>query len=341
MVTCAACQLRMIPTRAEGRDFWKGGDFWSCVSCDARWVSVAALRRRFGHEAIDELWNASRKIRGTRPCPLCRQAMTVVQVGLGPRKVPLDLCLPCRFIWFDTKEYRALAALAEEPDGSELKGLLDTKWKWIPAVCGMPVERGTHPLVLRPLLTWGLVLATSLVSIVAFAKLGAIGLQFGLIPAQLWRYGGLTLLTSFFLHAGWLHLIGNLYFLVVFGDNVEDYLGRLQYALLLLLATAAGGLLHAAFNPGSTVPLIGASGGISGVITFYALRFPRAQLVILLRSLFFWPLRLRASTAFVLWILMQWIGTFGQLAGVTNVSHLGHLGGAGVGLLFWLRWRKN
>src|SRR5437870_11119967 len=68
--------------------------------------------------------------------------------------------------------------------------------------------------------------------------------RFGLIPAQLWRYGGLTWISSFFLHGGFWHLISNLYFLLLVGDNVEDYLGRGRFVLLLTLATLGGDALH-------------------------------------------------------------------------------------------------
>jgi membrane associated rhomboid family serine protease len=114
--------------------------------------------------------------------------------------------------------------------------------------------------------------------IFTLSNLHQIVMQFGLVPAELWRDGGITLITSFFLHGDLFHLIGNAYFLLIFGDNVEDQLGRWRYALVVLLAALAGDLLHVAADPRDTVPCIGASGGISGVIVFYALKFPQARL---------------------------------------------------------------
>src|SRR4030095_6138117 len=110
---------------------------------------------------------------------------------------------------------------------------------------------------------------------------------FGFIPTEAWRYGGLTILTSFFLHGSILHLIGNLYFFLIFGDDVEDYLGRWRYVLVILTATVLGDIVHLLANANSTVPAIGASGGISGVIVFYALQFPRARVGILFRFYFY------------------------------------------------------
>ncbi|HCP92182.1 MAG TPA: hypothetical protein DIT76_09095 [Spartobacteria bacterium] len=102
----------------------------------------------------------------------------------------------------------------------------------------------------------------------AFTQLHEIVLRFGLIPAQASRLGGLTFLTSFFLHAGVLHLVGNIYFLFVFGDDVENFLRPFRYLALIAMAAFIGDLAHIAADPHSQIPSVGASGGIAGVITF-------------------------------------------------------------------------
>ena len=265
--------------------------------------------------------------------------MLFVPFDAGLRKLSLDVCMQCKFVWFDAREY---VVFAEQPTMTEEPGkLVDKKWKWIPAILGMPVERQTHPILVRPWLTWSCALVISLVSVAAFMNLQAAVSHLGLIPADLWRYGGLTLLTAFFLHAGWFHLISNVYFLVVFGDNVEDYLGRLRYLWLLLLATLAGDALHIALDPHSTMSVIGASGGISGLVAFYGLQFPEARIAVLLTRFFWWPLRMRARTALLLWFLLQFLLAWLQAAGRSNISALAHLGGAAVGLVFWLVWRSR
>jgi len=274
----------------------------------------------------------------------------------------LDVCTYCRFVWFDPTEYAATPKPTEEPS-TEAGRLLarweeqlragtpaelqitdkyvDKWWKWVPPVLGMPAERETAPLLLRPWATWAVAAVITVVTFVAFSDLESAITRFGLVPAHFWRYAGLTFLTSFFLHAGLLHLLGNLYFLMVFGDNVEDFLGRSPYLLLVLLAALAGDALHIAIYPHSTLPSVGASGGISGVVAFYGLQFPRARLLVLLRSLLFWPLRITARTGLLLWILFQLVGVFFQLGGFTHVNHLAHLGGAAVGVIFWLRLRNQ
>jgi membrane associated rhomboid family serine protease len=175
----------------------------------------------------------------------------------------------------------------------------------------------------------------------AFFGLGNAIQQFGLIPAEAWRYGGLTFLTSFFLHGGIIHLASNLYFLVVFGEHVEDYLGRWRWLLLVLLSAIAGDFLHAMVDPHTMTPCIGASGGISGLIAFYALKFPHARLGILFRYyyVFRW-IQFPAWLAFVLWLSLQGWGAYEQIAGFSDVSAMAHLGGTAVGVGLWWIWRK-
>jgi membrane associated rhomboid family serine protease len=177
----------------------------------------------------------------------------------------------------------------------------------------------------------------------AFTQLHEIVLRFGLIPAQASRLGGLTFLTSFFLHAGVLHLVGNIYFLFVFGDDVENFLRPFRYLALIAMAAFIGDLAHIAVDPHSQIPSIGASGGIAGVITFYALKFPHVRLGFLLRWGFVWFrwIRLPAWFVFILWILFQLIGAWEQKAGISSVSSFAHLGGALTGLVAWLRWRGS
>jgi len=150
------------------------------------------------------------------------------------------------------------------------------------------------------------------------------------------------LLTSFLLHGGILHLVSNMYFLLVFGDNVEDALGKAGYLGLIVAAALVGDLLHVIFDPRPQIPVVGASGGISGVILYYALKFPRAALGILLRILFYFRwVSLPAYVYVGFWVLLQILGAFQQVAGVTNVSALAHLGGASVGAAAWLLTRNR
>jgi len=274
----------------------------------------------------------------------------------------LDACKSCGAVWFDPQEFEAVPeGVNESADEGYLRGIEaqatarleqmkpsgftdegpDETWKTIPALFGFPVETNVDPLKRQPLVTWSLSAVIAFFSIWAFFHLKTAVGVFGFVPAEALRFGGLTWLTSFFLHGGILHLIGNLYFLLIFGDNVEDHLGRWRYALLILAATLTGDLVHVLAAPQSTVPSIGASGGISGVIVFYALQFPKARLAFLFRYfLYFRWLQIPAWAALVLWMLLQFFTAALQLSGLSNTAATAHLGGAAAGFLLWLKWRK-
>jgi membrane associated rhomboid family serine protease len=297
--------------------------------------------------------------------------MTEVCAESSDEKANLDVCTLCQFVWFDPGEYEGLPDIPEEPDFEErlpqevreriaLRKVDEIRqqargkewgtgtsaniewWQWVAGVLGMPIEYEARQCRRLPLATWITAALVSITSIVAFHDLQSTVDTLGFVPADVGRYGGLTLLTSFFIHGGLFHLLGNMYFFMVFGDNVEDYLGRLRFVMLLFSATVAGGLLHMAGDPASTVPCIGASGAISGVIAFYALRFPRARLGLLFRFyLYFRWIRMPAYGMFILWLALQCIGIWSQLGGFSNVSSLAHIGGAGAGFTFWLFTRKS
>jgi membrane associated rhomboid family serine protease len=284
------------------------------------------------------------------------------EVASAPSDLRLDLCRTCQFIWFDPGEFEqapvspqavrvsdrpevpmkmreAIARhhLAQEAERFAEEAGPDSNWQFVPAILGFPVEHDEGALQRQPIGTWSLSAVILLVSLLAMQNLDAAVRDFGLIPAEAFRLGGLTLVSSFFLHGGMLHLIGNLYFLMVFGDNVEDYLGRKRFLLLVALASLSGDLLHLLGSWNSTVPCIGASGGISGVIVFYALQFPKAKLGFFWRYGYVWMrwVRISARTALLLWLLLQGLQTFLQLTEAGRVSGLAHLGGALVGFLFW------
>jgi len=167
--------------------------------------------------------------------------------------------------------------------------------------------------------------------------------NYGLIPDEAWRDGGLTFLTSFFLHGGIIHLVSNLYFLLIFGMHVENYLGRARWLVLVFLAAMFGDFLHILLDPRGEIPSIGASGGISGLIAFYAFKFPHARLGFLLRFGFViipkW-IQFPAWCAFLFWLCLQFLGALEQISGFSSVSSLAHLGGTAAGIGLWAIWRE-
>jgi membrane associated rhomboid family serine protease len=149
----------------------------------------------------------------------------------------------------------------------------------------------------------------------------------------------LTLFTSMFLHGGWFHLIGNMVFLYVFGDNVEDRMGKLKYLIFYLLCGVVAGISQVLVSPGSIIPSIGASGAIGGVLGAYFTLYPRARVATLVFFGFFIRLIELPAIAFLgFWFIMQFFSGAYALAlgaaGRGGVAWWAHIGGFVAGLLF-------
>jgi membrane associated rhomboid family serine protease len=147
----------------------------------------------------------------------------------------------------------------------------------------------------------------------------------------------LSVLTAMFLHAGWLHLLGNMLFLWIFGNNVEDRFGRIRYLLFYLFCGYAATYGFALADPSSTTPLVGASGAIAGVLGAYLVLFPRARVWSLVPFLLFIPLRLPAWFVLGLWFVLQWFYSAGHaMSGEGTVAYLAHVIGFLTGMLIAL-----
>ena len=164
-----------------------------------------------------------------------------------------------------------------------------------------------------------------------------------LYPAAVTRYGDYTgIFTSMFLHAGWMHIAGNMLFLWIFGDNLEDQMGHVGFLLFYLAAGIAAALAHIAAAPSSVVPTVGASGAIAGVMGGYLLMFPRARVdVVVIFIVFFRVFALPAWVMLGLWFGLQLFGGFGTSVDGGGVAYWAHAGGflAGIALTLpvWLR----
>ena len=170
--------------------------------------------------------------------------------------------------------------------------------------------------------------------------------QFGVVPAatigpaSLGIAGAIVpMFTSMFLHASWLHLIGNMWALWIFGDNIEDHLGHFRYLLLYLICGIAANFAHVVFNPGSTIPTVGASGAIAGVMGAYFLLFPAARVLTVVPFVFMF-IWLPAWIVLAYWFIVQFLsGAAGSITGAGaatgGVAFWAHVGGfiAGVTLI--------
>ncbi len=162
--------------------------------------------------------------------------------------------------------------------------------------------------------------------------------RLGVVPARFLDHTDLgqvaTLFAALFIHAGWVHIIGNMLALYIFGDNVEDRLGHAGYALFYLLCGVAANFSHIAANTGSTLPTIGASGAISGVMAAYLLLFPRSHVITLVPIFFFpWIIEIPALVYIGFWFLSQlWNGVATVVANLPaeasgGVAFWAHVGG--------------
>jgi membrane associated rhomboid family serine protease len=149
-----------------------------------------------------------------------------------------------------------------------------------------------------------------------------------------------TLVTSMFLHGGWGHLLGNMLYLWIFGDNVEDHFGRIPFILFYLACGIAAAVAQILVDPASTMPTLGASGAISGVLGAYIVMFPRKWVRVLL---FFFVIDVPAIIVIGLWAVTQFANGFGTLGARTTetggVAYMAHIGGFALGVLAAAIWR--
>ena len=215
-----------------------------------------------------------------------------------------------------------------------------------------------NPTSTFPLITLGLILTNGLVfyhqmSLDTVESQNFI-FKWGAIPYQI-HHGEvlrefpeiplpLTIFSSMFLHGGFLHLFGNMLYLWIFGNNIEDTLGHLRFLLFYLVCGLVAGLAQVFSNPESTVPMIGASGAVAGVLGAYLLLFPGARILTLFFIFIFIKfVRLPALVVLGFWFFIQLLGVWG--GSISNVAFFAHVGGFIAGLIlvkiFQPRWAKR
>lgn len=213
------------------------------------------------------------------------------------------------------------------------------------------------PAAQRPYVTIGLMVVMSAVflwqqalgasearrAILALGAIPAVLMTDARLPPELtWLPRPVTLVSSMFLHASWMHLLGNLLFLWIYGDNVEDALGHVRFLLFYLICGVVATLAQTLSGPSSPYPIIGASGAISGVLGAYLLLFPRARvLTLVLLPFFFTTVRVPAMLLLPLWFVVQLVSELAAARAAVGVAFLAHIGGflAGMALVPLLKRR--
>ena len=214
-----------------------------------------------------------------------------------------------------------------------------------------------NPRIGTPYVTWSVIGACVLVFFWQ-VSLGASGgeiaiYEFGMIPARLFGTAALdpeltavpawsTMFTSMFMHGGWLHLGFNMLFLWIFGDNVEDCMGHARYLIFYLVCGVAAALAQAFVSPGSTIPMVGASGAISGVLGAYLLLHPRATVrTVIFLGIFVTMMHLPALIVLGLWFLMQLVSAAFSNSGEAGVAFWAHVGGFVAGMALVPLFKKR
>jgi membrane associated rhomboid family serine protease len=315
-----------------------------CRRCGGTYLCPEKGPQVFGPFVDPALWAESGISRFTGEemlqCPTDHHTLKVYEVSFGDETVEIDLCSECRGIWIDSEEGKELREIVMKAGQVEETGLAAKDARSGPLgyifqlISSFPLEVW-NPIHSRPRATLGLIGILSLVFVIQLADSGgAFTAALELVPAQIMMAQRLwTIITALFLHGHILHLAGNLYFLYVFGDNVEDYLGGPRFLLLYLLSGVVGALLQTAFQTHPGIPNIGASGAIAGVLGAYLVIFPRVRI---------WQMfRLFRFRIGVLWFVILWLGwnLLGAFADQPGVGWMAHLGGFAAGAAFAYPYR--
>ncbi len=271
-------------------------------------------------------------------CPHCAQPMCVLRVT-GVKDLTIHQCERCAGVWLAHEEWDNLAALQQydhlEDDIAAPKRR--GRW-WFQFLSGLPVELNVEPKR-PPLVTGAIMILCGIVFVAQQFAPGALR-AWVFVPASAWRPDhAATFVTYAFLHAGVAHFVGNLYFLYLTGDNVEDALGHAGFAIFYLLGAVVSAAGFALVYPDSSVPVIGASGAIAALLAAYAVLFRNARLTFML---FFSQRTLSARTWIALWVAFNVLGALAGMIGPRpHTAFVAHLAGFAVGLLVVLPLRRR
>jgi membrane associated rhomboid family serine protease len=215
--------------------------------------------------------------------------------------------------------------------------------------------RDTNPTHTTPVLTYALIAVNTAVfayqSTLGPGDFEAFVVRHGLVPFAFVEHTSvealISPLTSMFMHGGWLHLLMNMWTLYIFGDNVEDALGKARFALFYLATGLGAAAAQVLIDTSSEIPMVGASGAVAGVLAAYLKLFPRARVLTVIPLFFVFVQELPAVFFIVLWFVLQLLGGFGSLAvrdvPSGGVAFFAHIGGfvAGLWLVALLRPSRN
>jgi membrane associated rhomboid family serine protease len=346
-----------------------------CPGCMGLWLDPGELAQIRG--AREDIPSASNAVASaihqeeisTYICPRCEGAFETFEYTPGSG-LYIDRCQDCQGIWLDAGELKKIKSLTSMPSGlsirshtrdqARLNQLVQAESKrlkvdqqyqqsrgsssagvyFFQLLTGLPVE--VHaPRERFPRITLGLIISCCLVFLYQLSEgSGTEGFYttYGLVPAYIKEghgFGGLF--SSLFIHGGLLHLLGNMYFLWLFGDNVEDRFSRFGYLVFYLFCGVAAALIHVASTSGSHdyIPTVGASGAISGIMGAYLVLYPRNKMY---QVIWFIQFRISAALYLLFWIGLQiFFSSLDPGSETGGVAWFAHIGGFAVGAIgIWL-----
>ena len=346
---CPRCVQRPLETCSYGgrevdvcpkcAGLWCEPADWDSEALGARPASGVATEASFaGTGCASNKPTVEIQVRADRACPSCRRLLTAVRAG-GPEGCAVDRCDQCGGVWFDHGEWEHLECLqtfrAHQQDLDRV-----TTWReWaFQFFLRLPIEFNVR-VRRTPVVTVVMMVLCSIAFLEQLAVDPDRWQVFATSATRIWRGEGLyTLITSSFLHGNFLHLLGNMYFLYILGDNVEDALGRWRYTLLYLGCAVLSSFMHVAIFPKSDVPLVGASGAVFGVMAAYLLLYPTARLTMML---VFWQVKLPFWAWMGFYLVVQALGAILTLPGQSSgIAYWGHLGGFLAGFLLIFPQRR-
>ncbi len=339
--------------------------YWLCPHEHGRAITFSALKHELDPSFLKDLWQRVRSgsFPKDRPCPACRKPMFCVSTQ-SSSSIVLDVCQVCTFVWLDYGELEQLPpnTKAKKPLSSEgrlaickLQSTIiadsklntpDSPWKYVPALFGLPVRFHESTFERKPaLITFTCAILAFIFSALAFFYPHIIeSTALAPIKHRLWNlWLGRTLFQFTFVPVvpgNWWFLMSNLYFFIMFGNEVEEFLGRWKYTGLLLLSLSLGSFLHLMTYGGGAEFLVATGGAVAGVLTFYGLLLPHARLGFLLRVVF---VPFPAWLGLVMWALLQIFGAsyFSFEAEEAKMIYTCNLGGALGGFLYWILHHKS
>lgn len=208
--------------------------------------------------------------------------------------------------------------------------------------------RDTQPSYSKPVVTVILIVINILIFLFEFSldpfSQNQFIASYGLVPD---RFHIANIFTSMFLHGGWLHVLGNMWFLWVFGDNIEDILGHGKYVLFYLACGVAAAMAQVLISPDSRVPMVGASGAIAGVMGAYMVKFPQSRINTLIFYIFITTIEVPAWVMLIYWFFIQLVSGVGSIGYSTasqgGTAFFAHVGGfvAGIGLIYLMQPKER